>query len=389
MSDLSKRDAAFIITVLLGCVFIAPFGFGLLLLAIAPYLRVRSVLLLGVLLVIYSFFVINTNKIISNDLFWYSQQYYMNYGSSISDVFADYRAGVQARWGEPVYHLLSYFLSNISNANYTVFVFVISFSVYLGSLFSIYFFINKSSLNDSQKAIIIIFFLFFGIIFTQSLHLIRQYLACTLLLFSVVLSFNNREKLGGVFSVLAFLTHNSTLVVSVVLLCVYLIYKYSSNIKIKIRYSLIFSIFLALLYISLFIITGNESRLLIDDGSVSPIVKIIDLLLFIITVIAFNLSKDNSKETELIYLFYISYCVFLFLMHYSHFLSLRYYFFLDFFRWVPCYILFNYIDLKRNSVLPVGLFLVAISVTYFNLRFTTTPFDYQHSFLEYLVYPLF
>jgi hypothetical protein len=365
-----------------------PLSLGIMILVFSPNTQSTKVVIIGAALVVFSFILMNLNKGIVNDLVWYSQHYLINNNTSVSSVFDGYRFGVEARWTEPLYHLFSYYLSNISNGNYTIFVITVTTIIYGGSLYALFNFIKNSQLTQSNGALLIIFFLFFGVIFTQSLHLIRQYIACTLLLISLVFLSKEQFKLASFFTVLAFLTHNSTIVVSILFFNVFFIYKFIETKQGKLSISLFLSTLLALFYIFAFVFIGDENRLLIDDGSVSPLVKLIDLLLFIVSVFFFYKLKRIEKIGEIAFYIYFSFCIFLFVLHYSHFLSLRYYFFLDFFRWIAVYVLLRYFSFDKGSLAIVSVLLVILGAIYLNLRISSSPFDYGYSFLEYLIYPL-
>jgi len=365
-----------------------PLALGIFLLILSSVINSKGGVLLGVALVIFSFFLINLNKVIVNDLIWYSEHYFLNLTDYYYEVFGGYRAGVQARWTEPVYHSLSYLVSNLTDGNYTIFVFIVTMGIYGGGVYSVNSFLGLSSLSNRKVAIVLIFFLFFGVVFTQSLHLIRQYLACMFVLVSLVGLVRGSVNHFFIFTALAFLTHNATFIVSILFYCIYFLGGRGWGIKANLLYCLGASFVLAAAYIVSFSILGSASRLMIDDGSVGSIVKITDISLFILSLFIFMNNKKIGLTDRYIYLMYFSFCVFLFFLHYSGFLGLRYYFYLDFLRWVPVYLIFLCIPFDFKFDISVAIGLVCLGSFYTAARLESSPFDYGGTFFDYFFHPL-
>jgi hypothetical protein len=365
-----------------------PLALSLVLLALTVALKSNNILKLGLGLLVYSFFLININKEIENDLFWYSQHYLLNNNEELSNIFGVYRIGVPAKISEPIYHTFSFYLSNLTNANYTIYVLCITLFIYLGTLFFISYYINDSRLNDDNRAILLIFFVFFGIIFTQSLHLIRQYLACTLLLGSLLFLVKRKYFAVLAFSVLAFLTHNSTVIITLLFISTYFIFNFFTSKKITFYCVCVVAVITGVFYIFAFYLIGDAERLNIDDGSVSFFVKIIDLLLFIFSIYFYFKKRNLDASEEILFLLYTAFTVFVLVAHYSHFLSLRYYFYLDFFRWIPVYIMLRSLVFIKSSLVPLNMLLVLMGLVYVSLRMYSSPFDFGYTIFEYLLFPL-
>jgi len=368
--------------------FVAPLALGIFLLVLSSISSSKNGVLVGIALVVFSFFLINLNKVVVNDLIWYSEHYFLNLTDYYYEVFGGYRAGVQARWTEPFYHSLSYVISNLTSANYTVFVFMVTVGIYGGGLYSVNRFIRLSGLNSRKAAIVLIFFLFFGVVFTQSLHLIRQYLACMFILVSLVGLVRGRVNCFFLFAALAFLTHNATFIVSILFYSIYFLVRNDREIKINFLYCFGVSFTLAAAYIVSFFILGSESRLMVDDGSIGTIVKITDASLFVLSLFVFIRHKEIRLIDRYVFFMYFSFCVFLFVLHFSGFLGLRYYFYLDFLRWIPVYMIFLCVPFDFKFDISVSIGMVFLGVFYTAARMERSPFVYGAGFFEYLFYPL-
>lgn len=359
---------------------------GMLVLLISTVRPHRIFLLLGLALVVFHFVVMNLNKTVENDLFWYSQQYLDNYTAPIGDVFNDTRFGVQARLSEPVYHLFSYILSNAAAANYNVFVVAVTTIIYFFPLKTIFIFSKWAELKDRELVSLLIFMLFFGIIFTQSLHLIRQYLACVLLLSGAMNLVMGNTRWAYCMFLVSCLTHNSMAIIVVLFLGCSALYKSKLDSTRLIFASAIFGAVMSIAYIGyfLFFMSGGGERLSIDDGSISFLVKGIDFLILVVSLVIFHKKGDKLERLLPLYMLYISYCSFLIVSHYSIFLSLRYYFLLDFIRWIGFFIIISSISVGKEGYAAINVGMVFVGVVYFWMRVDSSPFDYKYSAFEYL-----
>lgn len=364
--------------------FWAPFLGGVSMLLISTVRPYRFFIVLGLVLVVIHFITMNLNKTIENDLFWYSQQYIDNYTAPISDIFNDARFGVLARISEPVYHVFSYILSNVTAADFNVFVVVVTSIIYFFPLKVIFDFSKWIGLRDRELVTLVIFMIFFGIIFTQSLHLIRQYLACVSLLAGMMSLVKGRPHWAWFMFLISCMTHNSMIVVVVLFIgCSYL-YKLKLDSAKLIIASAMFGGGLSVIYIFLFFLSGGASRLLIDDGSVGVLVKAVDLLILALSLVLFSKQPNKLKPFLPLYILYVSYCSFLVVSHYSVFLSLRYYFLLDFIRWIGFFIIIRSMPFKKEGHAALNIGLVFLGSVYFWMRVASSPFDYKYTISEYL-----
>jgi hypothetical protein len=359
---------------------------GMLMLLISTVRPLRIFLFLGLALIVFHFIVMNLNKTIENDLFWYSQQYMDNYTAPLSDVFNDVRFGVLARVSEPVYHIFSYILSNVTAANFNVFVVVITSLIYFFPLKAIFNFSAWAKLKDRELVTLLVFMLFFGIIFTQSLHLIRQYLACVLLLAGIMSLVMGRSRSAYVIFLISCLTHNAMLVVVVLFISCSYLHRSKLNHAKMIVASAMLGGGLAIAYIVyfLFFMSGGSGRLLIDDGSVGLLVKGVDAVILVTSLVLISQRRKKFEHVLPLYSLYVAYCSFLIVAHYSVFLSLRYYFVLDFIRWIGFFIIISSMSLEKEKHAVINIGLVFMGVVYLWMRVDSSPFDYRYTVYEYL-----
>jgi hypothetical protein len=385
------NESAYLVSCILGGMMLIftslhiPLLGGMLLLLVSAIRPSRSFLLMGLALVLFHFIEMNLNKTIENDLYWYSEQFLDNYTAPLSDVFNDVRFGVLARASEPVYHVFSYVLSNITGANFDIYVVVVTILIYALPLKGIFIFSRWAKLKERELITLLIFMLFFGIIFTQTLHLIRQYLACVFLFVGAINLAIGRSHLALAMFLISCLTHNSMVVLVVLFVsCSYLYKTKLSPVKMLIA-STFLGGGLAAVYIFyfLFFMADGANRLSIDDGSVGFLVKTIDALILILSFKIIMANHQRYIHILPLYVLYLAYCSFLIVSHYSVFLSLRYYFVLDFFRWIGFFIIISSLLLNKNRHAFLNISLVFLGCVYLWLRVASSPFDFKYSVYEY------
>ena len=130
---------------------------------------------------------INITKVPENDLIWYMDHFhesgttdllnFMKYGLSYSD---------QTVWKEPIYNLLVWVLNHILMDNGAAFKFSITLLNYLLLNYSILLFAKHFEMSTKYVIIGVVSMCFIPYIFTMSLHLIRQFLSLSILIFAAV-----------------------------------------------------------------------------------------------------------------------------------------------------------------------------------------------------------
>ncbi len=375
------------------CVFILsasmPMIFGFLFLFVFVFTKKHLWFSIAITLIVYSFALMNFNKEIVGDLLWYSDQYLNHYGNSFKDIFDGYISGVKAKETEPLYHIVSYLLSNLFNANYFVFVLGVTFLVYIPAVISIVYIARYFRLNELEKVFLVVFFIFFSLVFTQSIHLIRQYIACSLFLLFLCNLLDRKYYYCIFFSLLSILTHNSMLVVVIIVAAVYFLLAYLENSGRGVKVLVVATVttVFSFAYIGVFYLIGSGHALSINDGSVSAVVKLTDILLFMISAFFVTKVEIGQREINRLWFLYLAFCVFILCMHFSLFLSLRYYFYMDFFRWIPIAVILYSVGIKREMYLLMLPVIISLGILHVDYRVAVSPFYYGGSIFSYIFYP--
>lgn len=157
----------------------------------------RNLFALGVALFFAS---VNSTKLLQGDLL-----NYYHYSEEISKggfLYAFLFAN------EPLYYLLNWFFVAVLGWGFAGWVFAVSFSIYYMSLKALQLFMEDESPSKGLQLAVLLFFAFSPIIFSQSAHLLRQYLASALALLGLA----RYIKTGrwNIFQLLSPLTHVSS-----------------------------------------------------------------------------------------------------------------------------------------------------------------------------------
>ena len=159
----------------------------------------RNNYVLYLVIFFFSFLVslINAFKIPENDLIWYLQSYMLSGQLNLKDyveIGAD--AIFRPTWKDPFFSTIVWCLNRLLNGNEMLFKFAISFMDY--SILTLAFYLYwKKHFNRSLIIYLsgVIFLCSFPLIFTMSLHLLRQFMSSCLMMFALVLAcFYQKQK---------------------------------------------------------------------------------------------------------------------------------------------------------------------------------------------------
>ena len=187
----NKKQSLYLLFLLLSSFFLPPLL--ILFFIIFESIIKNKFLVTRVLLSSYLGF-INTNKLLESDLLGYNISYE---NSSLSNILSIGK--------EPLYFFSEFIFSNL-NLPFSGFLFFVTFSSYM--------LLYKASLNFCKKhklldsLFLILFITFFSNIFTLSAHLIRQFIAMSIIIYAI--SLENR-KTSIFLTFLSFLIHSSAL----------------------------------------------------------------------------------------------------------------------------------------------------------------------------------
>lgn len=120
----------------------------------------------------------NSTKIPENDLEWYVDYYLMANQYSFNDYLSQLNGGK-----EQIYQALVWIIHLLGGNNYHIYSFTISLLSYLFTLKGL--FILFKSLNNTfyEKIAVIAILLFFPYLFANSLHIVRQFLATSIIFY--------------------------------------------------------------------------------------------------------------------------------------------------------------------------------------------------------------
>jgi len=159
---------------------------------------------LAVLIASAAIGLLNTTKIPESDLY----NYLLFYEQAISVSLTEYLSSRDYR--DPFFHWLSFLIARVSNANQNIYVFVITFSVFLFFLKAVANAGRSSGLSASIVLILVIAAAFFGPSVSLSGHLLRQMLAGAFVCYFLsTLDDTNPSKFNWIYLLLSVLTHIS------------------------------------------------------------------------------------------------------------------------------------------------------------------------------------
>ena len=329
---------------------------------------------------------------IGNDLGWYSTQWFSfadhpygfmsifdeNYLIFINDGFL-----VRPKISEPIYHTYSYFFSRLTDGNYIFFVYSLTFFIYLPACIVIYKILESNKLNPILIALVLIFFIFFSMKFTNMFNMIRHYCSGSFLIITLYFIYFDKIKWAIFFGVIASLTHNAAVVVCAIYAIVYFTEKapIKSDIK-KILLVILGASLLSIAYLFVYYLTFTNYEELDDRGS-GLIFKLLDLFIIALSIGAYiNTQKSSINKLWLYYLGIITLITF---MHLTSFLQLRYYAYFDYFRWIGALYIFNFLLKVTKFNLLLFIIMTGGFVFFLWLRISISDFDFDGMFHDYFL----
>jgi hypothetical protein len=290
---------------------------------------------------------------------------------------------VRPKISEPIYHAYSYFFSRLTDGNYIFFVYSLTFFIYLPACIVIYKILESNKLNPILIALVLIFFIFFSMKFTNMFNMIRHYCSGSFLIITLYFIYFDRIKWAFLFGILASLTHNAAVVVCAVYAIVYFVDQapIKSDLK-KIRLVIIGTSLLSIAYLFVYYLTYTNYEELNDRGS-GLIFKLLDLFIIGLSVIAYiNTQKSSINKLWLYYLGVITLITF---MHFTSFLQLRYYAYFDYFRWIGVLYIFNFLLKVTKFNLVFLIIMLGGFVSFLWLRISISDFDFDGMFHDYFL----
>lgn len=357
------------------------FIFGLLLIFFVT--GERKLLLFYVVSILVFFIYVNYNREIftpGNDLIWYSIYWkvYASYDMGFLSIFNGDIYKVVPRATEPVFHFLSYALSRLSNANYLVFVAWILSVIYIIPCY-IFFKVVKPVDNSSYLiALLCTFQLLMLYDFSNSFNLLRQYFAMSLLLLCFYYSYKKEFGLMLVWGVLSVLSHSSSAIF--VLLFGFLYLFNAGYIKNKL---LLIALFFVFSFLFMFIVLSIDSHYEeLEETGRGMALKLIDFSVFVFaTFVVFY----KSKKYSFLWYYYFSVVVVIGFSHLSSYLPLRYFAYLDSFKWIGYLIIIDYMFGRFVCRKEFFVLLVFVPFLYFVLKFNVSTFVFNDDIVGFVL----
>lgn len=334
---------------------------------------------------------INLTKVISSDLYWYVDWYQQLANTNLGQFLID--GGLSIRATEPVFYLLLKSMSVISSGNIPFFIITITFIVYGLYSHALIDLSSKLLLPNKLMLACIVFAICGGVTFTQSTHLIRQYLAASLLFYFFV-TFQNARRLKLLALVLiGTFVHNSFIIPALFVVISFYTCKHSAPNRVGIWHYVMIAI--AGYCIGHTLIIPNiylpEYRLAVSDGEVSEFVLLFDISLASTGYVIYHFLRKRSDFPYLLFsaamLFITAYISFLVAIYPSPILFLRFYFYIEFFRVIFVIMTaWALITLNKNTF---SIYLLGFAgIVIMELRALTSPWDYGGDVFSHLFYSI-
>lgn len=338
------------------------------------------------------FCAMNMNKVPYNDWKWYTDHFFMTKNFTLSEYLSSTIGYIKIKWNEPVYYFIARSISSITDNNISVLAFVITILDYgmvawgtisLGSLF-------YDAARRQPNGVMLAAFCLFAITFTLVLHLVRQELAASIVILGLSFLANGKIARATLFAILAILTHQTAVVLVVILYGPLFIMRFLSG-KIS-KFAAIIGLTIVVAAIG-YVVSGGEMSTIgqKDDGSISTVILAFDAAIFCALIAVRLAIGGNNIYLNSILISFVMFYVMMASMSSMPLAVLRLYFYVDFIRAFSILIIAVYLTPRRlpsalNNM--ISFLLLASSLVYTNARIDRAPFDFGGSFIQYLSYPM-
>lgn len=345
-----------------------------------------------VALIVALFAAMNMNKVPTGDWVWYIEHYRrLQYMPFLSYLGA--RIGwITIKWNEPFYYLICKIVSVYSGANIPTLAFVITLIDFGTVGWAIYRIGSDIFREEGRRTepLMLVAALLLSVSFTLVAQLVRQEMAACICILGY--SFLRRRQYvpAAIIVLLAVLSHQSVLVLALILSTPALIDQFLSRRRLLRRAA----IFLAVATVAVIGFAVAHSDIAAigqkNDGYVSLIIVVFDLLVFcgLIAVMI----KDGYKSSTL------RHAILSYLLFYAAIISmasvplaaLRLYFYIDLVRAISvlylCARLMRPFPRKLDSVI-FGITMLAAGLAYVHFRIERSPFEFNGTMISYVLYP--
>ena len=330
----------------------------------------------------------NATKRIDGDWAWYVAGYLELTRVGLFDYLKI--GGLSIRITEPIYYSFSFILSRLSDGNILILTLAVSLAIYYTYVFALERLLKRYGMQRMAVAICIVFAVLAGLTFTQSTHLVRQYIAGSILFLYFVLLVERCYKKSAILYVLGTFVHNSFIVpASLLILCTFV---FNFSFVQKRFVSVIFS-FIGAGYVFgtlvpyLLIGTARETSAFMDDGSVSSIVLLMDFLFFLSTVTGVVCLRSSpvfsTKSSAVAALFLALFGGMLVGARELPLFYLRFYFYIEWFRVIGVITIVWFLIYRLRSP-KVAFLIIPLSFIMISLRVEQSPWNYGGGVFSHL-----
>ena len=347
---------------------------------VAFFHKEKMVTYLTVFLMVSIYGYINFNKEFISDYIWYFAHYTFWISGDFDYPFNYSFYNVYARYSEPVYHLLSFTLSRLTGGSKLMYNLFFTALIYTPAAIAIFVYSKSEKLNSVHTSCFIIALFLLCINPVMVTQLIRQNIAASFLLLSLILFFFNYKSYSVLLLSLALLTHTSSLIPAFIVFGSYFIFKYDFF-----KYQKLLWLFGILLvgYLLPFYLSSTSTYDVIgrSDGSLNIIVYLYDIAL----LLAAFYVVIKERKTELNQLYFITVCFYLFILSTfsSELLLLRLYHLYDYFKIINFMIIIPYF-LKRFNTNFVYISCVILGLIFIEMRYAKSPFYFGGDFIYFI-----
>jgi len=330
----------------------------------------------------------NASKQIEGDWAWYASGYYDLLHEGLFNYLQ--AGGLSIRQSEPLYYAFSYVLSWLSNGNVLVLAMGISIVIYGVYIYALERLLKHYGLHHWRAAVCIVFAVLAGITFTQSLHLVRQYMAGSFLFLFFLFLMEHKNKKALLCFVCGSLIHNSFVIPALLLVGCKIFASFRRTQK---HYFISIVVFLIAGFCIGSIVSnivGNtifHAAAFKNDGSISFSVIALDATLFFASVAGIwklgKYSLFDFQSAFVVVLFLAFYGAFLFAARDLLLMLLRLYFYVEWFRVIGIISIVWFL-VYRTHIASLAWLLLPLSFLMISMRIGKSPWDYGGSFFEHL-----
>lgn len=330
----------------------------------------------------------NGEKYISGDWGWYTSHHKLLAYIPLWDYLGSQLGNIKIKLSEPVFHLISYGLANITGGDPVILAWVVTFLIYGLSGLALTVLLEQTAKGSIEIVAAVLAALAVGITFTLTTQLVRQEIATAFIVLGLVCCARDRRWIGLAFVAIGVLTHNTAVVPAGVAVVGILFARMSSRTRLK---CLFISMPLSVLVGAAFVrLAGDGGFYTVgkSDGAVAWYVHVFDVAVFA----AFALLQRKISNSQLKFfctglLFtWLLYVAFLVGAYYEPLPFLRMYFYMESLRMLMIGISVLVLVRIIPYVISVPIMLM-MAVLYVEARLMTSPFWYKGGVILHFIRP--